>query len=159
MDRETRLIIWNQFEILKALYPTDADDLTRKQDIVASGYTSRYGDLMPQIDPDEADQVMQKEVIDILQMYRALEDAKVAGWAPSESRYSSFQGFDGNNDNHYAFAGFLLNTEGLFSESAPNKNSHSSGTISIYRNMLARWDEIGRKYPLKPEEAEAIITR
>ncbi|MDR6190362.1 uncharacterized protein YfbU (UPF0304 family) [Agrobacterium pusense] len=158
MDRATRFIIWNQLEILKALKPDEADDIEIQQDVIASGYTTRYEDLMPSISLEEASQEMQEEVLEILDMFRALSIARNNGWKPSRVDASKFQGFDGNNDPHYFFADHLLNSRGLFAESAPNKNSHSMGTISKYRRMLAVWKASHEKFELTDVEAEAVIS-
>lgn len=158
MDRETRFIIWNQLEILKKLEPSEADDIELQQEIIAAGYTTQYDDVMPSIRDNEASEDMQREVMDTLDMFRALNHAKSNGWTPSNPALSKFRGYDGNNDPHYFFAQYLLDMRKKWAESAPNLNSHSSATIEKYRAMLKVWKVAANKFSLTPVEAETIIT-
>lgn len=156
MNQETRQIIFNQLEILKKLDPANADHFNKQQHIIDRGYTRLYPDVLT-VDEDEASDAMQKEVFDVLDMFRALNLAMIAGWKPSNAHDARFQGFDANNDDHYGFAGFLLDVHGRFIESAPNKNSHSSHSIQKYRDMLGEWSKAANKFKLTVAEAEAII--
>jgi len=157
MKRETRLILWNQFEILKSLYPDDEKDYDLKQQIVAAGYSSQYENIFTSISDEEASSQMQREVLSTLDMFRALDIAKRNGWTPSAPDKVKFNGFDGNNDPHYFFARYLLDARGLFQESAPNKNSHSSVSLDKYLRMVEIWSTAVDKFDLTSAEAEAII--
>ncbi len=156
MNRETRQIIFNQLEILKLLDPEQADRYGKQQQIVDRGFSHFYEEVLT-VDKHEASSSMQQEVIDILNMFRALNRAIDDGWVPSDKDDARFQGFDANNDDHYSFAHFLLDVQRRFDESAPNKNSHSSFSIEKYRSMLREWAKVGNKFKLTEEEAEAII--
>jgi uncharacterized protein len=156
VNRETRQIIFNQLEILKLLNPEQAYHYGKQQQIVDRGFSHFYAEVLT-VDEHEASTSMQREVIDILDMFRALSSAIREGWVPSDKDDARFQGFDANNDDHYSFAHFLLDVQGLFQESAPNKNSHSSFSIEKYRSMLREWAKLGNKFKLTDEEAEAII--
>ena len=157
MDRETRLVLWNQFEILKHLNAGQAAEYEARQDIVGSGYTLRYDELFSQVSEHEKSAGMQQEVLDTLDMFRALNNAKRNGWVPSDPAAVNFGGFDGNNDEHYFFASYLIDTRGLFQESAPNKNSHTMTSAPHYRRMVASWKQAAHPYQLTPAEAEAVI--
>lgn len=156
MNRETRQIIFNQLEILKLLDPDQAEHYGKQQQIVDRGFSSFYEEVLT-VDEHEVSASMQREVIDILDMFRSLNSAITGGWAPSDINDARFQGFDANNDDHFGFARFLLDVQGRFAESAPNKNSHSSLSIEKYRSMLREWAKVGNKFKLTNEEAEAII--
>lgn len=158
MDRATRLIISNQLEILKHLDPAQSEEYEHQQEILRSGYTSRYNEVFNDLSEEEADEKMQQEVWDILGMFRALNNARLDGWVPSDPDAAKYEGFDGNNDPHYWFAGHLLDRSKLFAESAPNKNSHSITSLPTYRRMLAVWRKSADIYKLTHVEAEAIIT-
>ncbi len=157
MDRSTRLILWNQFEILKLLDPTNAKDYDLKQDIVGTGYATQYSDVYTNISDQEASADMQRETLEVLEMFRALYNAELDGWKPSDPTRTKFGGFDGNNDDHYFFAQFLLDQRGLYTESAPARNSHSSATIERYRRMISAWKKAANRYHLTETEAEAIL--
>jgi uncharacterized protein len=157
MNRETRQIIFNQLEILKKVDPSGAKDYEIQQRIIDGGYTSRYGEVLTVREHEVGDQV-QREVYDFFDMFRALDNALALGWTPDDVSDAKFQGLDGNNDDeYYSFAQHLLDVEGLFGESAPMKNSHSSGTIDRYRRMVNEWKKAPAPYRLTHAEADAII--
>ncbi|WKT91479.1 YfbU family protein [Brucella anthropi] len=158
MDRATRLVISNQLEILKHLDPDQKEEYELQQEIIRSGYTSRYNEVFNDLSEEEADAKMQQEVWDILGMFRALNNARLRGWVASDPEAAKYEGFDANNDPHQWFAAHLLDNSDLFEESAPNKNSHSVSTLPTYRRMLAVWKKSVDMYKLTDEEAEAIIT-
>jgi len=157
MNRENRAILYNQYEILKHLDPDQAGDYEKYQSVLSSGYTHLYDNILIHISPDEASPDMQQETFDILSMFRALNIAKRNGWVPTDEDDAKFNGFDGNNDDHYHFAAFLLDDEGLFDESSPSKNSHSIATLARYRRMLGVWTALEKTYELTSDEAESII--
>lgn len=157
MDHATRLIIYNQLEILKHLNPDNAAHYKRQQAVVESGYTSRYDEVFGAVTANEASTSMQDEVWETLSMFRALHNAKQQGWTPSDPARAKFEGFDANNDDHFYFASHLIDDCGLFVESAPNKNSHNNGAISRFRRMMRVWNASADKSNLTPVEAEAII--
>lgn len=157
MDRATRLVISNQLEILKYLNPDRAGDYDLQQDIIRSGYTSRYSEVFSELSENEADANMQEEVWDILGMFRALHYARKRGWSPSDPDAATYEGFDANHDPHQWFAGHLLDKSRLFGELAPNKNSHSSASLPKYRRMLKAWKQAEDAYDMTDAEAEAVI--
>ncbi|WP_276120397.1 YfbU family protein [Pararhizobium qamdonense] len=157
MNRADRLILWNQLEILKAQNPNQAADYDLQQDIVAHGYTTLYSDVFHCVTEDEASLLMQREVWETLDMFRALANAKQGGWVPSVPGREVFEGFDANNDEHYWFADYLLSKANLYQESAPNKNSHNVATVSRYRRMLTAWEAAVEKHKLTAAEAEAVL--
>ena len=159
MDREHRLLLWNQLEILKYLDPAQRKNYEVSQETLSCGYTSHYSDVFRTVSEKEADKGMQQEVLDILDMFRALDKAKRRGWIPSDPSSSVFKGFDGKNDDHYGFADHLLGGRGLFAESAAApRNSHSIGTLRRYRRLLAVWTHAADRHELTDVEAEATIT-
>lgn len=160
MDRATRFIIWNQLEIQKNLGHGNKQDIENNQAILEGGYTKLYDSVLRPIGENEASEDMQDEVFEILDMFRALDNARSHGWTPSNpanSSNSKFRGFDANNDDHYHFAALLLDQMGLYSESAPNKNSHTSSELTKYRRMVAEWGRTGKPHPLSHSQADAII--
>nr|WP_316653462.1 YfbU family protein [uncultured Gellertiella sp.] len=159
MDRVQRLILWNQFELLKAqAEPYAAADFELKQQILLSGFTTEYHEVFTSFSEVEASESMQREVLDILEMFRALDNAMQRGWVPSAPGNAKFRGFDGNNDDHSSFAHYLLDKKGFYQESSPNRNSHSSSTIGTYRRMLVIWRASSDKHQLTNVEAEQIIS-
>jgi uncharacterized protein len=101
---------------------------------------------------EEDDPTLVTEVEDILRMWedidaslatlkpaekdRLLKQAKVTGDPPR------YEGFDGNNDAHYGVAHFLIKRLERFDGFRSDLNSHSRGTLPMYRRMLAVYKTI-----------------
>lgn len=155
-----RLIIRNQLFLMKelkvgGLSPSDYDE---KIEIIESGYEVFYPDVLGGLSEHGTDRAVTDETMEIFDLYRALDTAKRNGLTMSGGTgHASFAGFDGNNDEHYGFARFLLDVQGSYAESAPMRNSHSSGTISTYRRMLSVWQSLGRSHTLSQADVNAIL--
>ena len=159
MDRVQRQILWNQFEILKHLDPNQAKDYQLHQETLSGGYTEYYSTVLGCVAENDADANMQAETIDILNMFRALSNAMHRGWKPKKPDNAVFQGFDGNHDDHYSFAVYLLDKRNLFVESQGRpRNSHSSFTLQQYRRMVRDWKNSVDRWNLTDAEAELLAT-
>lgn len=155
-----RLLLRNQLEIMKALSVPGLStaDYDERIAIVDGGYEVFYPDLLVGMRETAFDGDVATEVMDILDMFRALDNANRKGLTVSGGTgYASFAGFDGNNDPHYGFARFLIDVQGKYTESAPAKNSHSASTLSIYRRMLSTWESQGRPHSPNQAEVDAIL--
>lgn len=157
MNDSERTILFNQYEILKFLNPSGTKDYEMYQEIISCGFSRDYPIFMGTMAEKELDASIQDEVIDILRMFRVLNDKKSNGWTPTHPGNSIFQGFDGNNDPHYRYAIHILRERKEFDESSKNINSHSSSSLDKYRRMLEEWSEFGKAYDLTDEQAEKII--
>lgn len=76
MEKEQRLILINQFEILQQLNPYDVDFYSEKIEILKEGYEYHYDDVLGEISnplPEEKSRF----VIDVLNMYRDITFSKV----------------------------------------------------------------------------------
>lgn len=164
ITKKDRVFLINQYRILAALYPDDANHYNELIEILQSGYMIFYSKIDEWIFEDmKYDEG--KLVIDILNVYRAIEDLKRNN--PSEtlsSNYNSyFKGFDGNNETEYmSFARFLINEQGKFTEQKQyfikndSMNSHIP-MISKYKKMINKWKELDNKFQLSEEQALEII--
>lgn len=104
-----------------------------------------YGSLFPtEVDSEED----LKETSDILDMWGFIERAFAALTEPEKDRVKAsnhgfepvFTGFDGNNEDHYHIANFLVNNMNRFKEFAGRSlNSHSE-SITNYRRSYAKFD-------------------
>lgn len=148
-----RLLLANQYEILKRLQPEMAKHYDLLLKCLYNGYLDDFeqeaGRYDSTIDPD-----VQQEVRDILQMFRALDP----GYGiPAQA---VFAGFDGNEEpDHYAYARFLLEDRNLWRESKDNGNGHNthSPVLDDYRAMLEIWDKAADKQNLTADEVEQIV--
>lgn len=158
-----RLMLSNQFKILRALYPDDADMYDEMLNIVERGYTGLYYELFEHIH-EEVPQEVYDEVIDILNMYRAINfsfsDLSQEEKSTIPEHKLKFGGFDGNNEPyHRGIAIFLLNSQGRYQELQEEKSSYNTHfpTLNKYRRMLRDWSEIGKKDKLTFFEIRKLL--
>lgn len=111
-----------------------------------------------------------QETCDILDMFRILtpsydklsdeDKARVQKEVDPFGNEYKFQGFDGNNDEHYGIVGYLVENLNRYGElNKHNLNSHSSMTLPTYRRMLAQFKRIklGPKYELDADQIISIL--
>lgn len=109
-----------------------------------------------------------QETCDILNMYRLLrssfeklgrsDQVRVRKEAAPHAEYIEYQGFDGNNDPHLHIVSVLVKDLDRYTEiKSPDLNSHSSGTLPTYRNMLRRLEPMLEPYPHGGLTADQII--
>lgn len=163
-SRKDRLILINQYKILAKLYPDDSEHYDELREILESGYEVFYSQIDEWISHDmpESEGVF---VLDVLDLYRAIEDYKrISKDEEIINLYGSyFMGFDGNNESQYmAFARFLVNKQGKFSEQQDylrkndNMNSHSL-MVPRYKAMLNKWGKFDKSWELTSEQIKEII--
>lgn len=69
-----------------------------------------------------------------------------------------FPGFDGNNDEHYHIANYMIEDLGRFDEYVgANLNSHSIGSLPKYRRMLPVYMRVRRGDPMNAQELIDIL--
>lgn len=90
--------------------------------------------------------------------------AKLAAEVPFFGEDPKFQGFDGNNDKHYAVAKHIVDEMGRFEEfKGRSLNSHSSISLSRYRDQrearekIAMAKPIGRRGDLSVDDLISIL--
>lgn len=164
LSLKERLIISNQFKILEKLYPEDAEYYSTYRKALECGYKLHYEDIFQHFF-DEMTEDECKEVIDILDMYRALTYSyrKLNNKEAIEENDIHFDGFDGNNEiNQYLYAQYFIIDLNRFSELTygnkyPELNSHSP-RLEKYRKMLAIWKSIDDRHKLNSEQIRMIIS-
>lgn len=155
-----RLVLRNQLVLMKALKVSDHTPAEYDEQIAIldAGYEVLYPEILHGMSEHGADPAVVKETFDILDMFRALNDAGQRGINLTGGTLpAKFEGFDGNNDDHYGVSIFLLDKRGAYAESAPAKNSHSSGTLTRYRRMFSTWQGQGSPYALDQAQVDAIL--
>jgi uncharacterized protein len=164
ISKRDRLILINQYKILASLNKDEADHYKELISILENGYSIFYS----QLDEWISDEMLPDEgrfVLDILDLYRAIEDIKRAS---KDSRllnhyYSFFRGFDGNNETeHMSFCRFLIEAQGKFPEQKQyllrndNLNSHMP-MIEKYRQMLDEAKKLPNKWSMSVDEALQVL--
>lgn len=164
LDKKNRLILINQYKILAALDKDDRGHYDELIKILENGYSIFYT-MLDQWMSDEMSPEACRFVLDILDLYRALDDMKRSSKDKrvEAHSFSFFRGFDGNNETEYmGFCRFLIETQGKFSEQKPyllkndNMNSHMP-MIPKYTRMLEVWNGTEQKWSLTVDEAIKIM--
>ncbi len=166
LSKKERLILINQYQILKKLYPENLSYFDEIIEILEEGYEIFYDSLFNSIF-DEMPIDKSRIVLDILDIYRIIEDYKEKNSKDDDvikNSWSFFNGFDGNNESEYlGFTRFLIEKQHKFTEQLKYKkdtdsfNSHKRITLSKYKSMIEKWDELGRKYSLNRDEILEIL--
>lgn len=118
-------------------------------------------------EPHPKDDVV-AETCEIFDMFLHLQRSDISGIPVDspEARRLVFNGFDGNNDDHYHIAQILIDDlERYVAVRDGTSNSHSVGTISKYRTMVAkhrsaidRRAETARYGPLTLEDLNDVVS-
>lgn len=149
LSKKERLILYNQYEILKSLNPEEAEIYEVDQEILINGFRQNYNDLVDGFMEETPEEVSQF-VIDVLQMYRSLNISYKELGKEDKKKIDlydiSFKGFDGNEEtDYYMYADFYINKLGRFEELKESEhfdtNYHAS-TIEHYKKMLDLWKEV-----------------
>ncbi|QUM90202.1 YfbU family protein [Moritella sp. 36] len=149
-----RLSLINQFLILEKLYPEEADYYEKNRIALEQGYKAHYKTIFEHL-WEEMSEESTKEVLDILEMHRAIT------WSVSDldktnklkSKYF-FRGFDGNEESeqlsycHYFIVNLERYQELVQNQEYPDFNSHCN-MLQKYRRMLSVWKEEKEQYELR----------
>ena len=160
---EQRLILLNQYKILKKIYPEEALQYSIYQEIVSNGYTLHYNDLLENMNEPMSKEEMEF-VLDILDVYNSLSFAvdKRQEYPSYKNKKIVFPGFDGNNEYKYIeymqFYIYKLNRfEALKKDSSLDYNTHGE-TIDIYKHMIDVWKSFGNeRFNLSDEALQSLI--
>lgn len=163
LSKKDRLIIANQLKILAKLYPSESNEYENQRKAIESGYSLNYSGIFDSI-YDEMSKEECQEVIDILNMYRAITFSfqKLKDKVDIDEYYLKFQGFDGNNEtDQYSYVCYFVIDLNRFQElkyglEYPDLNSHSP-MLEKYRKMLEVWKESYNKNQLTKEDIIKII--
>lgn len=167
ITKKERILLINQYKILKALDTENTSKYEELIEILENGFEILYGQIDEWIS-DDMPSSEGKLVLDILSIYRIIEFYKQDNPDDLEvinHDYSTFLGFDGNNEAEYlSFTEFLIEHQGKFSEQLKYKvkndhfNSHFS-MINKYKNMVAKWKEFQGEssYSLSKEKILQIL--
>jgi uncharacterized protein YfbU (UPF0304 family) len=157
-----RWMLSNQFRILEALYPDEAESYAEAREAIENGYELQYDLLSQHISEDVMSVEDCNEVIDILNMFRVLKFSyeDLDDKSEIDEGDIEFGGFDGNHEGkqmaftrHFCGSGESyaeLNRSGGF-------NSHWP-MLDRYRQMLAEWKKSANQHRLTKEDIQRIIS-
>ena len=165
LTKKDRIFLINQYEIRKRLDPGQAEYCENIIEILQHGYETFYSEMDEWV-ADGMSVEKQTFIIDILNIYRAIENYKDGNPNDTEiyeHHLSTFGGFDGNNETEYLlFTQFIITRMGRFVEQqryvdkTDNFNSHMP-MIDNYRDMVRKWIELGKPLRMSRENILAIL--
>lgn len=158
LSKTERLQLVNQYRILQAMHADDdylSKQYKRLEEIFERGYIDMYheafNDLWDELPPE-----VTEEVLNILDMHRAMLWSLGQNPSPKDVERVKFEGFDGNNESQQlGFAKFFTRDGDKYKE-LQIFNSHFP-TLQRYRKMLAEWERMGRKPQLTKDQIESIL--
>jgi uncharacterized protein len=148
LSKKERLILYNQYEIMRLLDPDDENLYKMRQKILENGYQHEY-DKFNEWFSDDMPEDASEFVWEVLEMYRDLHNAynKLTEQQQKEIGIKAvrFDGFDGNNEGkYYSYADFILKDMERYKEISDyckDTNSHA-WRIDKYDRMLGKWRQI-----------------
>ncbi len=163
LTRAERWILSNQYRILEALYPKEAEYLAYGRKALECGYELEYDGLAEAVYEDSHCLSSEgcEEVLDILQMFSSLKDSYEALEDKSgiDVNAMTFRGFSGNDEGkQMAYAHYFCGKDGgRFTdlERGDNFDSHFP-YLDVYRRMLREWHNSDNKYQLSKEDIARI---
>lgn len=161
LSKAERLILRNQYEILKRVDPDSAERCEKLIEILSWGYKALYWEL-DQWMTEEMEESDGLFVFDVLDMYTALECfyQDNPGSDVATRPLARFRGFDGNNESRlFGFAVFLKNDHkfrGVLGAEGLDLNSHAP-SVPAYSRMLGAWKQMGQPIEVDEEQTAAIV--
>lgn len=156
-----RLILWNQYEIMRgqAKPGDDTSYYDQSQKILEVGLQSRFSELGPHIDTEGISDDVYEEVAGILDMFSTLQSsARDLKYTPKSSLVE-FRGFDGNNEGrHFTCASVLRKDMGLWGDLKHLPDNSHSMVLDTYRRMFRNWNALGKKHQLSAVEIEDVCS-
>jgi uncharacterized protein YfbU (UPF0304 family) len=155
-----RVLLANQYRMLKALDPDEAAHYELLCEILESGYVIEYSLISEHFVEEEYSRESCREVQDILDMHRMMMNTyrAMADKSGVDVDALDFKGFDGNDEGReYGYADFLINKQGRWAEfKKDDLNTHSS-MLEHYRRMLESWDKSADKMHLTKDDLVRIL--
>ena len=147
LSKKDRIILFNQYEILKRLDTDNAEQYEIYQDILAQGFEYNYEEIGPAL--CEVPYSVSEKVYEILKMLRCmtfsfdnLED--VTGLDREDYIFRGFDGNDNEEAKYYEYAEWLIKSNCKYQEFKDCEfNSHSK-ILPEYKGMLERFGKLAK---------------
>lgn len=152
LDRKDRFIIANQLKILEALYPEEAGSYAIQRTAFEDGYESHYSWAMEHISENTLSEEETKEVVDTLDMFRAIRRcyAELPDKTGIDEYSVKFRGYDGNDRVESKLLGYaryfvveLNRFQEVLEEQGDHFDFNSHGEMrGVYQRMLDVWKRL-----------------
>jgi uncharacterized protein len=153
-----RIVLKNQYAILEKLDPENADQHRFKREVLEEGYSGLYESTLRL--GDEVCSSVCDQVGCTLEMFRFLRHSygQLKDKTGIREADIAFEGFDANDEaGHHAYAEFVIQKFDWPEFRDGPMNSHSRGTLPMYRRMLRRYRLAANQYALTKGEILNII--
>jgi uncharacterized protein len=172
MNTKERFIISNQLKILEALYPDEAQYYSQHRTAFEEGYESHYDWAMEHISSVTLKEDVTREIIDTLDMYRAIyfyqRDHGIDGLNEYALKFSGYDGNDSFESKMMGYARYFVVELKRFKEVLEKQGEHfdfNSHAImrEKYQRMLAIWKGIpagmkeGERHKLTIAQLKSIL--
>lgn len=159
-----RMMLANQYRILSYLDVDNDDYWRRAADQSVQGWPVAGlpdVEIMQSYMRDALTEQDQHFVLDALNVFELLQDGLQKGYTPKrEHGFTSFPGFDGNNEGKLlAYARHAVEQEHRFESverSHQDFNSHMP-TVELYQRMISAWERRGRALYIDEALFHALI--
>jgi uncharacterized protein YfbU (UPF0304 family) len=157
LSETEKLILFNQYEILKILRPKDSHH-EALQTALLDGYEEDFFQMAATIQEPLSREV-RREVRDILDMFRALGPRYEGGVrSPAKARFAGFDANDSIECEYSMYPRFLIETRKLWQESKIDDYSSHTPILSDYRDMLREWKSSERPNDLSQNDVKRILS-
>ncbi|MBI1299923.1 YfbU family protein [bacterium] len=161
---QQRVIIANQLRILEKLYPDEAEYYANHRVALERGFKLHYSWLAEFLDQDEMSEEESREVLNILEMYRAITFSyrKLQGQTSILEDSIRFPGFDGNTEGRqFSYVNYFIFDLGRYPELLADTgysdfNSHSP-KLDVYREKMSIWNTFTDKYNLSEDQIRRLL--
>ena len=157
-----RLLLSNQFQILAALHPEEAERYEELSEILDRGYEALYDRAFEAQFEEPLTAADGQEVIDVLAMYEALQRAYDAlpdtGGLPPEA--VAFPGFDPRSEHQAGFAKFYCEADGGRFQTVRRRTADFISDQPMrakYHAMLRRWEACADRTRLTAADLARIV--
>lgn len=163
LSKKERLAFIYQLRMLEALYPDEAAEFSNHRTALENGYALHYDWMAEQLSEEMSEEEC-REVLDILDMYRAITfsiDSLDKEDVLHKHHLARFPGFDGNNEGRQmSYARYYIVDLDRYSElkgsEYPRFNSHMR-MLNTYQTMLGRWKSLDNKFELSRDQVASIL--
>lgn len=160
-----RIFLVNQFRILEALYPDEADQMAIQREALERGYEMLYAwDTENIYDGDEVMTVEEsKEVFDTMDMFDAIDRSMPADFDSTGYSFTKFAGYDGNNESKFmGFAQFTVERLGRFEYLPMQRKGYWNSHMPVretYQRMLAEWKQVPteKRFEMPIEDLKRVL--
>jgi uncharacterized protein YfbU (UPF0304 family) len=159
LSRKERLLLFNDFLILRRLDPENEEHYKRCCEILEGGFEIEYEDVYGSVSEDVLPVSESRYVMDVLDLHLALKRSfdELEDKDGITDPAIRFRGFDGNNEGDLLRYAQYLREQGRWRELLENGdlNSHAH-TYHRYQKMLALWQQVGDQWHMTSAEIKRV---